>query len=250
MACKKLKGKVALITGASRGIGRAIAVEFAKEGANIIINYLSNRYLAEALREELIEKYNIKAITVKFDISKMGEILKAKKLVEGEFGKINILVNNAGINKPNDFDKIKEEEWDEVLSVNLKGAFLVSQLFSDLISEGGVIINISSVSGQYGGPRTTHYAVSKAGIIALTHNMAIFFSKRKIRVNCIAPGLIESEMAKAAKNLGVKERILLGRLGKPEEVAKVAVFLASDDASYITGQTINVNGGMLLSHGV
>ena len=245
--CGRLKGKVALITGASRGIGRAIAIEFAKEGASVIINYLSNKHLAEKLAEKLTNDYKVKAIAVKFDVRERKEILRAKEKVKKEFGKLDVLVNNAGINKPNDFDKISEEEWDEVLGVNLKGAFLVTQTFADIISDGGSIINISSVSGQYGGPRTTHYAVSKAGLIALTHNMAIFFSKRNIRVNCIAPGLIESEMAKAAKGLGVEDRILLKRLGSASEVAKVAVFLASEEASYITGQTLNVNGGLKLS---
>ena len=247
MACGRLKGKVALITGASRGIGRAIAIEFAREGANVVINYLSNKKLAEELADKLSSDFGVRATAVGFDVRKKEEIIEAKEKVEREFGKLDILVNNAGINRPNDFDRITEEEWDEVLSVNLKGAFLVTQTFADIISDGGSIINISSVSGQYGGPRTTHYAVSKAGLIALTHNMAIFFSKRGIRVNCIAPGLIESDMAKAAKGLGVEEKILLKRLGLPEEVAKAAVFLASEDASYITGQTINVNGGLIFS---
>jgi 3-oxoacyl-[acyl-carrier protein] reductase len=247
MACGRLKGKVALITGASRGIGKAIAIEFAREGANVVINYLSNKKLAEEIADKLSSDFGVKAIAVGFDVRKKNEIIRAKEKIEREFGELDILVNNAGINKPNDFDKISEEEWDEVLSVNLKGAFLVTQTFADIISDGGSIINISSVSGQYGGPRTTHYAVSKAGLIALTHNMAIFFSKRRIRVNCIAPGLIESDMAKAAKGLGVEEKILLKRLGLPEEVAKAAVFLASEDASYITGQTINVNGGLIFS---
>ena len=245
----KLKGKVALITGSSRGIGKAIALEFAKEGANIILNYVSRDKTAINTKAQ-IEQSGVRVIVSKFDIRKREEIIKAKRLIEKEFSRLDILVNNAGINRPNDFDKITEEEWDEVLAVNLKGAFLVTQTFADIISDGGSIINISSVSGQYGGPRTTHYAVSKAGLIALTHNMAIFFSKRNIRVNCIAPGLIESDMAKAARGLGVEEKILLKRFGLPKEVAKVAVFLASEEASYLTGQTINVNGGILLSHGV
>ena len=250
MSCGKLKGKVALITGASRGIGRAIAIEFAKEGADVIVNYLKNRNLAEELCQYLSQVYGVRTLPIQFDVKDRTDINKAKRVIKQHFAKIDILVNNAGINRPNDFDKITEEEWDEVLSVNLKGHFLVTQTFMDIIPEGGCIINISSVSGQYGGPRTTHYAVSKAGLIALTHNMAIFFSKRNIRVNCIAPGIIETEMAKAAKGLGVEERILMKRLGTPEEVAKVAVFLASDDASYVTGQTINVNGGLIFSFGV
>ena len=161
-----------------------------------------------------------------------------------KFNSIDTLVNNAGINRPNDFDRISDEEWDEVLGVNLKGAFITIQEFLPLIKKGGNIINISSVSGQYGGPRTTHYAVSKGGLISLTQNLAIFCAPKNIRVNAIAAGLIQSKMAEAAKDLGILERIPLKRMGNPEEVAKVVVFLASDDASYITGQTINVNGGM------
>ncbi len=246
MAQGKLKDKVTLITGASRGIGRAIAIEFAREGANVIVNYLSNQNMAHELSLYLRREFKVEAYPVRFDVRSMLEIHEAKKLVYDRFGKLDVLVNNAGINRPNDFDKISEDEWDEVLSINLKGVFLVTQSLMDILVDGSSIVNISSVSGQYGGPRTTHYAVSKAGVIALTHNMAIFFSKRSIRVNCISPGLVETEMAKAAKNLGIKDRVLLGRLGSVDEIAKAAVFLASDDASYITGHTLNVNGGLIL----
>ena len=246
----KLSGKIALVTGASRGIGRAIAVEFAKEGSHVIVNYNKSEQQALELVGYLSREFSVRALSLKFDVSRRKEVVEAKKVVEQEFGRIDVLVNNAGINRPNDFDKITDEEWDEVLAVNLKGPFIVSQVFAELIPDGGSIINISSVSGQYGGPRTTHYAVSKAGLIALTHNMAIFFAKRNIRVNCVAPGLIATEMFKAARGLGIAERILLNRVGTPGEVAKVVVFLATDGASYITGQTINVNGGLLLSHGV
>jgi len=250
MSKGRLSGKIALITGASRGIGRAIAVEFAKEEAHVIVNYNKSEQQALELVDYLSREFSVRALSLKFDVSKRKEVVEAKKVVEQEFGRIDVLVNNAGINRPNDFDKITDEEWDEVLAVNLKGPFIVSQVFAELIPDGGSIINISSVSGQYGGPRTTHYAVSKAGLIALTHNMSIFFAKRNIRVNCVAPGIIETDMAKAAVWLGVTDKMLLKRLGVPQEVAKVVVFLASDDAAYITGQTINVNGGLLLSHGV
>ncbi len=238
----KLKGKVALVTGASRGIGKSIAQKLVEYGAKILITYKDNIAAANAVEKTLQGKTTIHPLNVcdARSIDDLADFIKTK------FKKIDILINNAGINKPNDFDKISEEDWDEVMDTNLKGAFLVSQKFLPLIRKGGSIVNISSVSGQYGGPRTTHYACSKAGLISLTQNMAIYCAKKKlgIRVNCVSPGLIESEMAGAAKDLGVNEKILLGRQGKPEEVAEVVAFLASEEASYITAQTININGGL------
>ncbi len=238
----KLLGKKAFVTGASRGIGRAIAYELAKEGASVAIGYFKNSEQAEELAKEL-NTFSQECFPVQVDVRSRESIKKALSLITERFILLDILVNNAGINKPNDFDKITDEEWNEVLSVNLHGAFMVSQESLPIMNIGGSIINISSVSGQYGGPRTTHYAVSKAGLISLTQNMAIFCAP-KIRVNAVAPGLIESEMAAAAKNLNIKDKILLQRLGTKEEVAKTVVFLASDDSSYITAQTINVNGGL------
>jgi 3-oxoacyl-[acyl-carrier protein] reductase len=178
------------------------------------------------------------------DVTDRNSIRDAVGKIKKEKENIDILVNNAGINRPNDFDKISEKEWEEVMDVNLKGAFKVSQVLSLHLSIGGSIINISSVSGQIGGPRSTHYAASKAGLLSLTQNMAIFFAKKNIRVNSVSAGLIQSDMAESGKNLGLVEKTLLNRMGEPEEVAKVVAFLASNDASYITGQTINVNGGM------
>ena len=157
-------------------------------------------------------------------------------------GDIDILVNNAGINIPTDFDKIKDEEWEQVLDVNLKGPFIVMQEALPIMHDGGSIVNISSVSGQYGGPRTAHYASSKAGLISLSQVVARFVADRLVRVNCIAPGLIESPMTESA---GMStDGILLGRFGLREEVAKAVLFLASDDASYITGQCFGINGGL------
>lgn len=237
----RLNGKIALVTGASRGIGKAIAIAIMKAGSTVIVTYKINKDLAD----EVIKKDKTgKSIAVQMDVLNRLSVKKAKKNIMNKFESIDILVNNAGINRPNDFDRISDEEWDEVLGVNLKGAFVTTQEFLPFIKKGGSIINISSVSGQYGGPRTTHYAVSKAGLLSLTQNLAIFCAPKNIRVNAIAAGLIQSEMAKAAKNLGILERIPLKRMGSPEEVAKVVVFLASNDASYITGQTINVNGGL------
>lgn len=237
----QLDGKIALVTGSSRGIGKAIAIAIMKAGGTVIVIYKINKDLAN----EVIKKDKTgNSIAVQMDVSNRLSVKKAKKDITNKFELIDILVNNAGINRPNDFDRISDEEWDEVLGVNLKGAFVTTQEFLPFIRKGGSIINISSVSGQHGGPRTTHYAVSKAGLISLTQNLAIFCAPKNIRVNAVAAGLIQSEMAEAAKNLGILERIPLKRMGSPEEVAKVVVFLASNDASYITGQTINVNGGM------
>jgi len=239
----KLKNKIAVITGSSRGIGKAIAAVFAKEGAKVVVCYKTNRNKAEEVAKDIRSKKG-EAIAVELDVTQRRSIKNALAKIENKYKNIDILVNNAGINKPNDFDKISDEDWDEVIGVNLTGMFKVTQEFLPIIKNKGSIINISSVSGQYGGPRTTHYAVSKAGVISLTQNLAIFCAKRNIRVNVISPGLIASEMAEAAKGLKVADKILLKRLGLPEEVAKAAVFLASDGALYITAQGINVNGGL------
>ena len=170
--------------------------------------------------------------------------------IDSHWGRLDILVNNAGINIPTDFDKIQDEDWDEVLSVNLKGPFICTQMALPLLGKSGnaSVINIGSVSGQYGGPRTAHYAASKAGLISLSQVIARFGANRGIRSNTIAAGIIASEMGSAGISAPsvakAAENILLGRLGDFEDVALAAVFLASDDSKYITAQTINVNGGL------
>lgn len=236
----KLKNKTVLVTGGTRGIGLAIAKSMQDAGANVILTYHQDDQSAEEASRALNDNVAIFSC----DQRSKEDIGHLVKYLEENNAPIDILVNNAGINRPNDFDAISEEDWDDVIDTNLKGPFMLSQQLMPLIKDNGSIINMASVSGQYGGPRTTHYAASKAGIIAMTQNMAIFFAKKNIRVNCIAPGLIESDMVKAASDLNLDEKILMKRLGKPEEVGPVAVFLASDDASYITAQTINVNGGL------
>lgn len=245
----KLNGKVAIITGSSRGIGRAIALEMAAEGASVVVTYLENKEKAKETFEEINNIYKQNKIDTvsqltQLDVTNRDSVRKVVKKVLDRSNKIDILVNNAGINKPSDFLDIKDEDWDEIMGVNLRGAYICCQeIIPQMIKQkSGNIINISSVSGQYGGPRTAHYAVSKAGLIMLGYNLAINFAKYNIRVNNISPGLIESEMAKAATGLDIK--IPQRRLGTPEEVAKVAVFLASDDSKYITAQTLNVNGGL------
>jgi|SRR3989344_3639953 len=237
----RLTEKTALITGSSRGIGRAITLAFSEEGAKVAICYFREKEKAQ----KVVKKIGRGAVIVQLDVRDRKSIKTAKAWVKNNFDtKIDILVNNAGINIPNDFDKISDDDWHNVVSTNLDGVFRTSQELLPLIRTGGRIINIASVSGQIGGPRSSHYAASKAAVIALTQNLALFCAKRKILVNAISPGYIESEMAKAAEKLPIIDRIPLSRLGTLEEVAKVAVFLASDDSSYITGQTINVNGGL------
>lgn len=236
-----LEGKTALVTGASRNIGKAIAEGLIDAGATVIVGYQSNVDAAKSVADS---DPRGKSTTLQIDVGDRASIKAAVEAIKANHGKIDILVNNAGINRPEDFDKISDSDWDDVLNINLKGPFMVSQELLPTLNDGGSIVNISSVSGQYGGPRTTHYAVSKAGLNTLTQNMAIFCAKRSIRVNTVSPGLIKSEMAAAAAGLGVEEKIMLGRMGETSEVADAVVFLASDKASYISAQTINVNGGL------
>lgn len=242
---QRLNGKVAVVTGASRGIGAGIAQALAAEGAAVAVCYNQGVKGADSVVSE-IEESGGRAISVRLPVEDRAAIKKALDEITSKLGKIDILVNNAGINIPNDFDMISDGDWDKVIGVNLTGPFRVTQATLPHLTDGGSIINISSVSGQYGGPRTTHYCVSKAGLIALTQNLAIFCAKRKIRVNAISPGLIASEMAGAATGLGIEEKILLKKMGEYKDVAGAAVFLASDESSYITGHTLNVNGGLYI----
>lgn len=241
---KDLEGKVVFISGGSRGIGAALVEEFCGAGCNVIFSYKSSRDQAK----EVARRSSSQA--VQMDVCNQVQIMSVVRDVKEQFGKVDVLVNNAGINNPSDFDLIQESDWDEILDTNLKGPFLVSQAFFDLLATGagGSIINISSVSGQYGGPRTAHYAASKAGLISLSQVMARFGASRGVRSNSIGVGLIESPMAQSALDDPALQRaiqgILLKRFGTYEEVAKTALFLGSDISSYITGQTINVNGGL------
>ena len=243
-----LDGRIAVVTGGSRGIGRAIAIGLAEAGADVVLTYKSNRAEADKVVAE-IEKLDRRALALPMDVSDRRSVEAASEDARA-FGLISILVNNAGINKPTDFDAVTDEDWDQIVDTNLKGPFIVAQIFLPLIAEsgGGSIVNISSVSGQYGGPRTAHYAASKAGLISLAQVIARFGAKYKVRSNAIAAGLIASDMAAAgmaaASVQKAAEAIILQRLGTTREVADAAVFLASDASSYITAQTLNVNGGL------
>ncbi len=242
---QRLEGNVAVVTGASRGIGAGIAGAFAAEGALVAVCYNEGVKGADTVVSEIVESGG-RAMAVRLPVEDRAAIKEALGEVTSKLGQIDILVNNAGINIPNDFDKISDSDWDRVLGVNLTGPFRVTQVALPYLADNSSIINISSVSGQYGGPRTTHYCVSKAGLIALTQNLAIFCAKRKIRVNAISPGLIASDMAGAATGLGIEEKILLKKMGEYKDVADAAVFLASGESSYITGHTLNVNGGLYI----
>jgi 3-oxoacyl-[acyl-carrier protein] reductase len=243
-----LLGKNAVVTGASRGIGRAIALGLAEAGADVVITFREKRDEAEAVARE-IGKLGHRALVLQMDVSSRASVEAAARDTRA-FGPISIVVNNAGINKPTDFDKVTDEDWDDILATNLKGPFICAQTFLPLLAEagGGSIVHIGSVSGQYGGPRTAHYAASKAGLISLAQVIARFGAQYKVRSNTVAAGLIASEMAAAgmaaASVQKAAEGIVLKRMGTPQEVADAVVFLSSDASSYITAQTLNVNGGL------
>ena len=244
-----LKGKVVAVTGGSRGIGRAIAVAFAREGAHVAFCDKSPDAFAEACAE--IEKCGVQALAHQADVTKSAEVDAFCKAVMDRFGKVDVLVNNAGITKDNLLIRMDEGEWDAVLTVNLKGAFLVTKAFIRpmMKARSGRIVNIASIIGVRGNAGQANYAASKAGLIGLTKTTAREFASRNICCNAIAPGFIQTDMTKAlgdaARDALMKE-IPLGTLGEPGDIAKAALFLGSDEARYITGQVLIVDGGMVI----
>lgn len=245
-----LKNKVAIVTGGTRGIGKEIALTLSKEGVNIAITYNSNDEKAKEVVEE-IKKENVNAISVKVNVADSEEVSNMVKTVEKELGTTDILVNNAGITKDNLLIRMKEEDWDDVLDINLKGVFLCTKAIarSMMRKRYGKIINISSVVGINGNAGQGNYSASKAGIIGFTKSMANELSSRGIRVNAIAPGFIQTDMTDALKE-DVRQMMLdnipLGNFGSPKDIANLVVFLASENSDYITGEVIKVDGGMAM----
>jgi len=245
-----LAGKVALVTGASRGIGKAIALELARAGADVAVNFAGNRESAEAVANQ-IRELGRKSVVVQADVADAAAVEAMFSEVEKQLGPVLILVNNAGITRDNLLLRMKEAEWEQVVDTNLKGVFLCTKqaLRPMMKARWGRIINITSVSGVVGNPGQANYSAAKAGVIGLTKTTAREVASRGITVNAVAPGFIETDMTAALgeeMNQQLAKQIPLGRFGQPEEVAHVVRFLASEDSSYITGQVIHVDGGMAM----
>jgi 3-oxoacyl-[acyl-carrier protein] reductase len=240
-----LSGRVALVTGASRGIGKAIAIALAEAGADIAVNYRAKAEAAESVAQT-IRAAGRKCIAVQADVSLSGDVDRLVSTTEAQLGQVSILVNNAGIGRMIPPDQVTEDIWNEFIRVNLTSVFLVTQraLPGMRAARWGRIINLSSVAAQYGGIIGPHYAATKAGILGLTRSYASQFAKEGITANAIAPALIETDMV-AALPIEIAARIPVGKIGAPDEVGRIAVMLAQ--SSYITGQTINPNGGLYMS---
>ena len=247
---KRLQGQIALVTGGSRGIGRAICEALAKEGADIYVNYTRGQEAAEET-VKICQSYGVNAFAIGFDVSSSEAVKKAFDEIKEKSEKIDILVNNAGVAVDGIFIRMKEEEIDQVLKINLYGSIFCAQAAAKMMmrKQSGKIINISSVVGQMGNAGQASYVSSKAGVIGLTKSLARELASRNITVNAVAPGFIETDMTRDLSEEVRKEHlkfIPLEKYGKPEDVASLVVFLASNEASYITGQIIAVNGGMYM----
>jgi len=245
-----LESKVVIVTGASRGIGREIALTLAENGANVVVNYMGNQALAEDVAAQ-IKALGRDSLAIKADVAKSADVDQLVTQTIAHFGRVDILVNNAGITKDNLIMRMKEEDWDTVIETNLKSSFLLSKAVSRQMMKQryGRIVNISSVVGIMGNAGQANYVAAKAGMIGLTKTLARELASRGITVNAVAPGFIETDMTQALGN-EVKEQLLqqipLARLGSTKDVANAVKFLVSDDAAYITGQVINVDGGMVM----
>ncbi|HJJ14222.1 MAG TPA: 3-oxoacyl-[acyl-carrier-protein] reductase [Clostridiaceae bacterium] len=243
--------KVALITGGSRGIGKKIAEKFARNGYNIVINYVSEKTDVNKLESDLSQNGKVEVLCIKCDVTDFNSCQEMVKKAVDKFGKIDVLINNAGITKDNLLMRMKEEDFDKVINVNLKGTFnMTKNVISYMMKKrSGRIVNISSVVGVSGNSGQANYAASKAGIIGFTKSVAKELASRNILANAVAPGFIETDMTDVLSE-SVKESIYsqipLKKMGKPEEVANAVYFLGSDENTYITGQVLNVDGGMIM----
>ncbi|MBD1380013.1 3-oxoacyl-[acyl-carrier-protein] reductase [Metabacillus arenae] len=245
-----LTDKTALVTGASRGIGRSIAIELAKQGANVVVNYAGNEAKASEVVEE-IKALGREAIAYKANVAIADEVQQMVKDTVGNFGSLDVLVNNAGITRDNLLMRMKESEWDDVINTNLKGVFNCSKAVTRQMMKQryGRIINIASIVGVSGNPGQANYVAAKAGVIGLTKTTAKELASRNITVNAVAPGFITTDMTgelnEETQNEMLKQ-IPLARFGQPEDIAHIVVFLASEKGSYMTGQTLHVDGGMVM----
>jgi 3-oxoacyl-[acyl-carrier protein] reductase len=247
----RLAGKVALVTGAQQGIGKAIALAYGREGASVVINYLDNRAAAEEIASQ-IRALGQRAVPLAGDVARAADVRRIVEAGEG-LGGIDILVNNAGIFPRVEFLDMTEAQWDEVLNVNLKGTFLCTQAVAQKMVErgrGGAVINLASSAAFRSSPRGVHYVASKAGIVGVSRATALELAPYRVRVNAIAPGTTDTAQPRYGMSdeelQAVARQVPLGRIGTPEDVADLAVFLASEEARHITGQTLHVNGGQYL----
>lgn len=246
----KLAGKVAVVTGASRGIGRSIALHLAEQGAKVVVNYSGSEAKANEV-VELIQTAGGEAIAVQASVANGDDVTRLMKETMDHFGAIDILVNNAGITRDNLLMRMKDDEWEDVISTNLKGVYLTTKAVTRQMMKQrkGCIINVSSIVGATGNPGQTNYVAAKAGVIGMTKSVAQELASRGITVNAVAPGFIETEMTDQLPEevkSAMLSQIPLQHFGKPEDIAAAIAFLASDDAGYITGQTLHVNGGMYM----
>ena len=247
-----LSGKKALVTGASRGIGKGIALALAASGAAVAVNYHSKREEAEGVVME-IKKLGVDSFSIQADVSSKESVAKMFAEVKNKFGELNILVNNAGVVTMNPIDKVTEEEWDKVIDTNLKGHYLCIQEAIKIIPKGGKIVSISSIASGgvgVGFGNIAHYAASKGGVVAMVEDLAVELGPRGININAIGPGVIETDMTTGILSdektkTGMLMKIPKGRFGTPSDIGAAAVFLASDEADYITGATLYVDGGWL-----
>lgn len=246
----KLEGKVALVTGASRGIGREIALEFAREGADVVVNFAGSEAKAKEVAEE-IQALGRNVLVYQCNVANSEEVQNMVKDTIQHFGKLDILVNNAGITRDNLIMRMKDDEWDDVINTNLKSVFLTTKAVTRQMMKqrSGKIINVASIVAISGNPGQANYVAAKSGVIGLTKTTAKELASRGINTNAIAPGFITTDMTdKLPEDIKAEmlKQIPLARLGEPLEVAKVALFLASEDSNYVTGQTIHVDGGMVM----